>query len=173
VPAAAQTLGALLASAAVAQQPPSLDSRLALVRERYAAIQSARLDSSSVAYTSPGGEGRVTAFREAGGLRKVAVRFDGDGASWFLEHFYWNDSLIFVYRRWERYPESGPERTSEDRWYVLDGSLARWIRTGEDGVRRTVPPGDPEFATTAAAVLAEAACWRRFVEAGVSGEASC
>jgi hypothetical protein len=161
-----------VASTAVAQQP-TLESRLAAVRERYAAIQAARLDSSSLAYTSPGGEGRVTAYRESGRRRKLVVRFDGDGASWFLEHFYWNDSLFFAYRRWERYPESGPERVSQDRWYLLDASLLRWIGTGEDGIRHTVPPEDTEYRSAATAVLAEAACWRRFVETGVSGEARC
>lgn len=165
-------LTGLVVCTAFAQQP-TLQSRLAWVRERYAAIEAARLDSSTVAYTSPGGDGRVTAYREAAQLRKVAVRFDGDGASWVAEHFYWDDALVFAYRRWERYPESGPERVSEDRWYVLDGSVVRWIRSGEDGVRRTVPPGDAEYPSAAAALLAAAACWRRFAEAAVPGEAPC
>lgn len=169
----------LLGSAAMAvewaraQDAPAVDSAVALVRARYAAIQAARLDSAVVAYTTPGGSGTVTRHREGGALRKVAVRFDGDGASGFSEYYYWDDTLVFAYDRWERYPEQGPERRGENRVYLAGGRAVRWIRTDEDGRRRTMGPGAPEFATVTGAMITAAACWRRYAEAGVSGEVEC
>ena len=165
-------LTAVLTAAAAAQAPP-LDSRLALIRDRYGIIQRSRLDSSSFAYTTPGGSGAVTTAREGGQLRRIAVRFDGDGASGLWEYYYWNDSLIFSFSWWERYPPTGPEARSESRWYVVDGAVAQWILTEESGVRRTLRPGTPEFRADADAMLGRAACWRRFAEAGRPGEAEC
>lgn len=171
-------VAAVVASGAVsgmlrAQDPPGADSAIALVRSRYAAIQAARLDSIVLAYSSPGGSGSTVRFRETGQLRKVVVTFEGDGASWRLEHYYWSDSLIFAYRRWERFPETGPSRASEHRWYLVQGQVARVLELAEDGRRRTLRPGDAPFTAAASGVLRQAACWRRYAEAGVEGDASC
>jgi hypothetical protein len=166
-------ISALPPPRAAAQAPTDTAAAIALVRERYAAIQAARLDSSSVAYTSPGGQGTVTAWRAGGSLRKLTVAFDGDGASGLWEYFYWDDALQFVYHRWTRYPDEGPERVSEDRWYVAGGQVVRWLRTSEGGAPRAVRGDEREFANAAVAALAVAACWRRFAEAGVAGEAQC
>lgn len=167
--------GILAATAprAAAQEPPGVDSAVALVRTRYAAIQQTRLDSTVLPYSSPGGSGTVITYRDRGALRKLAVRFDGDGASWVLEHYYWSDSLIFAFRRWERFPETGPSRVSEHRWYVAGGRVVRGLELGEDGRRRTIRPGDADFGSATAAVLGQAACWRRYAEAGVEAEAAC
>jgi len=165
--------GAAAAGGATAQDPPGVDSAVALVRARYAAIQGTRLDSTALAYTSPGGSGQAIRFRDAGQLRKLVVTFDGDGASWRLEHFYWADSLIFAFLRWERFPETGPSRVSELRWYVAGGQVVRGAELGEDGRRRTLRPGDVGFARNAPGVLSTAACWRRYAEAGVESETSC
>jgi hypothetical protein len=116
-----------------AQEAPGVDSAVALVRSRYAAIQAARLDSTVLAYSSPGGSGTVTGYREGGALRKVVVRFDGDGASWQLEHYYHADSLIFAFRRWERFPDEGPSRVAEHRWYLAAGGVVRVLELGAAG----------------------------------------
>jgi hypothetical protein len=154
------------ARAAVAQEPEGVQAAVNRIRDRYAAIQQAlsRYDSTVAPWESPGGSGTVTAYREAGALRKLAVRFDGDGASWRAEYFFWDDSLVFGYRRWERFPEGGDSRVSEDRWYVSDGRVLRWARVEEDGGRRTVPATDAAFASSAEAFLGGAGCWRRFAE---------
>jgi hypothetical protein len=170
---AAGWLVVLAAAPLHAQQPGGVEAQVAQVRERVALIQGARLDSVSVFYTTPGGSGQAVAYREGGRLRKVAVRFDGDGASGFNEHYYWNDTLVFAYSRWDRFPPEGPERRSEDRLYLTGGRAVRWIRTAEDGTRRTFGPGMGDFAAASAAMIRGAACWRRFVEAGVSGEVEC
>jgi hypothetical protein len=156
-----------------AQEPPGADSAVALVRARVAAIQRARLDSSVLAFTNPGGSGTVAGFREGAAVRKIVARFDGDGASWRLEHYYWDDSLIFAFRRWERFPEEGPARVSEQRWYVAAGRVVRGLDLAEDGRRRTRRPRDADFAREADAVLRAAACWRRYAAAGVEGESAC
>ncbi|MBI1722864.1 MAG: hypothetical protein HYR48_03020 [Gemmatimonadetes bacterium] len=176
VAALALAFCATVADAAAAQQrDPGVEAALAGIRDRYTTIQQsvARYDSNVVRYQSPGGSGTVTAYRDGGSLRKLTVRFDGDGASWALEHFYWDDALLFGHRRWERFPEEGPSRVSDDRSYVAEGRVIRWLRTEEDGTRRTVSPADAAFGSGAAAFLAEAACWRRFVEGPAGAEAHC
>src|SRR3970282_658557 len=75
--------------------------------------------------------------------------------------------------RWERFPETGPSRVSELRWYVAGGQVVRGAELGEDGRRRTLRPGDAGFARNAPGVLSTAACWRRYAEAGVEGETTC
>lgn len=157
----------------LAQDPPVVDSAVALVRTRYAAIQQTRLDSTVLPYSSPGGAGTVATYRERGALRKVAVRFEGDGASWVLEHYYWSDSLIFAFRRWERFPENGPSRVSEHRWYLAGGLVVRGLELGEDGRRRMLRRGDADLGRASAGVQSQAACWRRHAAAGVEAEATC
>jgi hypothetical protein len=173
----AAALLALLPAAAplpaAAQDAPAVDSAVALVRSRFTAIQTMRLDSVVLPYTSPGGSGTVTTYRERGAARKIVVKFDGDGASWTLEHYYWADSLIFAFRRWERFPESGPSLVSERRWYVAGGRVLRILALGEDGRRRTIRASDPDFSRESEAVLSEASCWRRHAAAGREAEASC
>lgn len=177
---ATAALGALLcvgapASSAWAQAPDSVEAAVAAIRGRVATIQRdlGRYDSTIMPYESVGGPGAVTAHRDGGALRKLVVRFDGDGASSVTEYFYWDDAPVFSYRRWERFPEEGPSRTSEDRWYISGGRALRWVRTEEDGTRRVVAPTDAAFARAAEAFLTSAACWRRFAEAAARDTPSC
>ncbi|MEK7667471.1 MAG: hypothetical protein AAB409_02365 [Gemmatimonadota bacterium] len=165
VPARAQAPGAALPEAAV-------DSVRARYQEVQRILREGRRDSTVTPFESPGGEGSVTTHRADGRVRSLVVRFDGHGASWRTELVYWDDALLFGFRRWERFPPEGPTRASEDRWYVWEGRVLRWLRTEESGVRRTVTPTGPDFASSASAFLTSAACWWRFA-LGPGGAATC
>lgn len=171
-------LGVVAALPSRVQAPGGVPPEAAVdsVRARYQEVQrilrAGRRDSTVTLFESPGGAGSVTTHRSDGRVRSLVVRFDGDGASWRTELVYWDDALLFGFRRWERFPPEGPTRASEDRWYVSEGRVLRWLRTEESGVRRAVAPTAPDFASSASAFLTAAACWRRFAQ-GSGGPATC
>lgn len=177
-PLALLVLGVVAVFPLRAQAPAAAPPEAAVdtVRARYQEVQrvlrEGRRDSTVTPFESPGGSGSVTTYRADGRVRSVVVRFDGDGASWRTEFTYWDDALLFGFRRWERFPPEGPARTSEDRWYVWEGRVLRWLRTEESGIRRTVAPTDADFASSASGFLTTAACWRRFAQ-GPGGAATC
>ncbi|MGD2135877.1 MAG: hypothetical protein PVF27_06940 [Gemmatimonadales bacterium] len=120
-------------------------------------------------YVIAGGSGTLVLYTDDDAVRKLTVRFDGDGAGGVDEYFYWNDSLFFVFSRWETFPiwpdqdpdDFGP---TEHRYYFQDGRLIRWlVRSHEEDMRRReVPPDDARFAEEQRRILEQAAQWLGF-----------
>lgn len=159
-------LGLLLAAVPLAGQADA-ERAMQQIRADYQAIQtaSAAWDSVTKAWVSAGGEGRVARWTAPDGrFSKVAVRFDGDGASWFREYYFRHDSLFFAFDRWERYPDAAPVDATENRYYFAGGALVRWLaRMAADGPNVPQDPEDAEYLNASSRVRSLAGCWVRFL----------
>lgn len=151
------TLRALLASAllaaclpALGQPDPEASARAAVaeVNGRLATLERAKFTAQrrGVEYTS-----RVTAWRDASGVRKLEVTDLDDSGSVVAEYYYRDRSLVFVYVAVKGFNAAGREATRvEQRLYFRSGTLVRWLG-GMDRV--PVAAADPEFARQAKARL--------------------
>jgi len=120
----------------------------AMIRKAYseinAAIPQMKLVKGSV--DVDGLTFELNGWKDEGGLRKVVSRVpgeDGDGS----EEYYWKDGeLIFVFRHYEAAAEDGKKGVQmEDRFYLRDGKLFKWLGTD----KQAVSPKREDFALEA------------------------
>ncbi len=103
------------------------------IRERYATINRSAAKYKSVkkklsGFSAEGGE--LVAYFDGPKIMKIVASHFGEGGKAVEEYYYWDDSLIFVYRKDSIYdkPMSGKAaRTAENRFYFDKGRLIRWI----------------------------------------------
>lgn len=140
---------------------------LARIRTDYQAVQAgaAGWDSTAKAWTGAGGAGTVTRWRDpAGRFLKLAVRFDGDGASWSREYFFREGALFFAFDRWATFPEGGAADVLENRYAFQAGDLIQWlVRTAADGPNTPQDPTDAAWLDAGHHVPQVAECWMRFL----------
>jgi hypothetical protein len=134
-----------------------------VIRRQYGAInrraaKHKKVKKELLGFSAEGGE--LVAYLSGPSIVKISATFYGEMGRATDEFYYWNDKLIFVFRRHLHY--SGPltgkvVRTTENRYYFKDDKLIRWI--GEDG--KQVSTTAPEFAQGETRLLASS---KQFIE---------
>ena len=165
------TLLLSLASAPGGGQQADTQRRVQEIRTWYGETQGAldALQASDREYTTAGGEGHLTLYRDDTAPRKLVVQFDGDGLSWTREYFFRDGVLFFVFEHSETFPiwpDQPPEQfgVTEQRHYFADGNMIRWLVNDhrEDMRQRAVSVGDERWESTEAALVEDAATWLAF-----------
>lgn len=117
------------------------------IRQQYASINRnvakyRKVKKELLGFSAEGGE--LVAYLKGPSIMKISATFYGEMGRSVEELYYWNDRLIFVFRKQLNYsaPLSGKvTSTRENRYYFKDDKLIRWI--GEDG--GLVAANAPEF----------------------------
>ena len=143
------------------------------IRADFAEVTSALddLELAQKTYFNPGGNGTVSTWRDASGVRKMAVEFHGDGASGLREYFFVDGELFFVFDGWETFqiwPDQPPDEFGEtqNRFYIQDGAIVRWLRQAFDEERgqRQMPPDHERWFAFEESLPENAVLWLRFSE---------
>lgn len=130
-----------------AQAQSSRDA-VSVIRQRYATINQnlARyktVKKELLGFSTEGGE--LIAYSDGAAVRKIVARYQGEGGRALEEYYYWDDELVFVYRKEDSYsePMSGKvTRSAESRFYFESGELIRWLGDKGTPMRR----GSDQFA---------------------------
>ena len=88
--------------------------------------------------------GALEAYLEGDSIRKIVATHYGEMGKAVEEFYYWDDQLIFVFRRDSQYdkPLSGKiVSNKENRFYFKDNQLIRWV--GENG--KQITSKQPEY----------------------------
>jgi hypothetical protein len=118
------------------------------IRSRYAEINKnlsryRKVKKELSGYSAEGGQ--LEAYFDGKAIRKIVATHYGESGRATEEFYYWDDQLIFVFRKDSQYdkPLSGKVvSTSENRFYFDNKQLIRWI--GENG--KQVSSNQPEYA---------------------------
>jgi hypothetical protein len=106
---------------------------IAAIRSRYATInknlKSYRTVKKEISgHSTEGGE--LVAYFDGDVIKKIVAAHYGETGKATEEYYFWNNELMFVFRRDSRYdrPLSGKVvATEENRFYFGAGRLIRWI----------------------------------------------
>lgn len=117
------------------------------IRSQYAAINKKvgrykKVKKDLPGYSAEGG--KMEAYFDGNSIKKIVAHFYGEMGRTDEEYYYWNDKLIFVFRRESNYarPLSGKVvSTKENRFYFNNGQMIRWI--DENG--KQVSSGDSSY----------------------------
>lgn len=147
--------GVLASHEAKAQEAQAQDPVQA-IRQQYAninrnAAKYRKVKKELLGFSAEGGE--LVAYFSGPSIVKISATFYGEMGRATDEFYYWNDKLIFAFRKHSHYrtPLSGKVvRTTENRYYFKDDKLIRWI--GEDG--KQVSTTAPEFGQAEGRLLA-------------------
>ncbi|MCA1567713.1 MAG: hypothetical protein LC803_19120 [Acidobacteria bacterium] len=120
---------------------------ISTIRRRYTIINKSLAKYRTVkkelsGFSAEGGE--LAAYFDGKAVMKIATINQGETGRSFEDFYYWDEKLIFVFRKQDTYdkPYSGKvARTTENRFYFSDGKLIRWI--DENG--KQVAPGGGEY----------------------------
>lgn len=120
---------------------------ISTIRRRYAIINKSLSKYRTVkkelsGFSAEGGE--LAAYFDGKSVMKIATINQGETGRSFEDFYYWDEKLIFVFRKQDTYdkPHSGKVvRTTENRFYFGDGKLIRWI--DENG--KQAAPGGSEY----------------------------
>jgi len=167
--------GFLPFNAAAQNVPATVESRIALIREHYASVQS-RLDEfrqETTSYVEMPGGGEFSRWYDGDALRKLSVTFDADGFSARREFFFWDGLLFFVYTEDETFPiwpDQDPKDfgKTENRYYFDGDVLLRWLRSSfeNEGRAETMSPEGDEYSRWRVHFLEEANVWCAFAASG-------
>ncbi len=117
------------------------------IRSHYTAINKKlsryrRVKKELSGYSAEGGA--LEAYFDGAAIKKIVATHYGEIGKAVEEFYYWDDQLIFVFRKDFQYdkPLSGRTvSTKENRFYFDKDRLIRWI--GEKG--RQIPSKQPEY----------------------------
>jgi hypothetical protein len=158
IPCVSATSGATLNadSFRVTDSISTIRRRYTIINQRLAKYRTIKKELSG--FSAEGGE--LAAYFDGKAVMKIATINQGETGRSFEDFYYWNEKLIFVFRKQDTYdkPYSGKVvRTTENRFYFGDGKLIRWI--DENG--KQVAPGGIEYQKKQNEYLRAS---RRFVE---------
>ena len=153
----------LLGCSAFLQTKAQPQDPIQAIRQQYAninrkAAKYRKVKKELLGFSAEGGE--LVAYFSGPSIVKISATFYGEMGRATDEFYYWNDKLIFAFRKHSHYrtPLSGKVvRITENRYYFKDDKLLRWI--GEDG--KQVSTTAPEFGQVEARLLASS---KQFVE---------
>jgi hypothetical protein len=117
------------------------------IREQYATINKSAARYKSVkkdlsGFSAEGGT--LVAYFDGPKLMKIVASHYGESGKAVEEYYYWDDQLIFVYRKDSNYDKPGSQkvvRTAENRFYFSNDRLVRWL----DKNAKQIEPGDSEY----------------------------
>lgn len=115
------------------------------IRQQYASINRnvakyRKVKKELTGFSTEGGE--LIAWFKGRSIMKLAATYLGESGRATEEYYYWNDKLIFVFRKDSRYdkPLSGKVvSTTENRFYFNDRGMIRWIDENGKQVGLDVP----------------------------------
>lgn len=155
------------ASANSSQEKDSISS----IRQRYAAINKSLAKYKAVkkelsGFSTEGGE--LIAYFDGPSIVKIAATYQGETGRSFEEFYYWNEKLIFVFRKQDTYDEPMSGRvvkTRENRFYFSNDELIRWINENA----KQVAPSNNKYLETQTHYLSSS---KRFTEGARSQEST-
>jgi hypothetical protein len=117
------------------------------IREQYATINKSvgsykKVKKELSGFSAEGGE--LVAFFDGPKIMKMVASHFGEGGKAVEEYYYWDDHLIFIFRKDSNYDKPGSGkvvRTSENRFYFSDDRLIRWV----DENAKQVASGSSEY----------------------------
>ena len=115
---------------------PSIRQRYAAINKSLAKYRKVRKDLAG--FSAEGGQ--LVAYFKGQSIMKIAATYYGEGGRTVEEYFYWEDKLIFAFRKDLKYsrPLSGKVvSTEENRFYFNGDELIMWI----DGSGKEVARG--------------------------------
>jgi hypothetical protein len=123
------------------------DDPIKSIREQYAKINKSAGRYKSVkkglsGYSAEGGE--LVAYFDGPKIMKIVANHFGEGGKAVEEYYYWDDRLIFVFRKdsiYDKHMSGKVARTTENRFYFSADRLIRWI----DENAKQVEPGSGEY----------------------------
>jgi len=84
----------------------------------------------------------LKAWRDGKEVRKIVARVPGEDGDGSEEYYFQGGTLVFVFRQYEAAAEDGKKGVQmEDRFYLKDGSLFKWL--GSD--KKAVSPDSEDF----------------------------
>jgi hypothetical protein len=142
IPYVSVTNGATLPSPAsqVADAISSVRARYATINKSLRKYKTVKRELSG--FSTEGGE--AVAYFDGKAIMKIATTHLGETGRAFEDFYYWDEKLIFVYRKREAYDKPFSAKvisTTENRFYFSDDKLIRWI----DENAKQVAPGGSEY----------------------------
>lgn len=137
------------------------------IRQHYATINKRaskyrKVKKDLSGFSAEGGE--MVAYFDGSSIAKIVNNYYGESGRASEEYYYWNEKLIFVFRKDYGYdtPMSGKVvSTTESRFYFNNDRLIRWI--DENG--KQIAPSSSEYQDKQSEYLQSS---RKFVEAARS-----
>jgi hypothetical protein len=123
-----------------------IEATIPSIRQRYVAINRSvrkykKVKKELSGFSVEGGE--LVAYFNGPQIVKIAVTYFGETGRAIEEYYYWNEKLIFVFRRDYTYdkPMSGKVVSTEaNRFYFSNDRLIRWI--DQNGKARSLGGSD-------------------------------
>lgn len=87
-----------------------------------------KIKKDAPGYSGEGGT--MEAYLDGDSVKKIVLHFYGEMGRTDEDYYFWNDKLIFIFRRESTYdrPLSGKVKSiKENRFYFDDGRMIRWI----------------------------------------------
>jgi hypothetical protein len=117
------------------------------IREQYATINKSaagykKAKKELSGFSLEGGE--LVAYFDGPKIMKIVASHFGEGGKVVEEYYYWDDQLIFIYRKDSAYDKPGSGKvvhTSENRFYFSGDRLIRWV----DENKKQVASGSSEY----------------------------
>lgn len=117
------------------------------IRDQYATINRRaakykKVKKELTGYSLEGGE--LVAYFDGPKIMKIVANHYGEGGKALEEYYYWDDQLIFVFRKDSSYDKPGSGkvvRTAENRFYFTNDRMIRWIAENS----KQIASGDSEF----------------------------
>ena len=120
---------------------------ISAIREQYATINKSVARYKSVkkelsGFSAEGGT--LVAYFAGPKIMKIVATHYGEGGKALEEYYYWDDRLIFVFRKDSTYDKPGSGKvvsTAENRFYFGNDRLVRWI----DENAKQIPSSNSEY----------------------------
>lgn len=106
---------------------------ISTIREQYATINKSVASYKTVKKELSGfsmGGGELVAYLDGPKIMKIVATHYGEKGKALEEYYYWDDQLIFVFRKESTYDKPGSGKvvhTAENRFYFANDQLVRWI----------------------------------------------
>lgn len=146
-----------LATASTWAVDPVVEEKVKSIRAKYAQIEKELKDCRQVKRDLSGESaegGELTAYFKDSTLQKLSAKFFGETGKALEEYYFNNGKLIFVLRAESRYtkPMSGViKNKTEQRFYIAEGQLIRWLNPDNKDVTGDPAKGEREREMLAAA----------------------
>jgi hypothetical protein len=124
-----------------------MDDPIQSIKEHYATINKGAAKYKTVKKDLSGfsaGGGTLVAYMDGPKIMKIVADHFGESGRAVEEYYYWDDHLIFVFRKDSVYDKPGSTkvvRTAENRFYFDNDALVRWI----DENAKQVASGSSEY----------------------------
>ena len=143
----------------------ALTDEIGTIRSHYTAINKnasryRRVKKELSGYSAEGGE--LEAYFDGDSIKKIVATHFGESGKAVEEFYYWDDQLIFIFRKDFHYdkPLSGKTvSTEENRFYFNNDQLIKWLR----GKRKQIKSDQSEYGEKQREYLESSAAFLKLV----------